>query len=55
MKSGWIVPVYIGLAMTVGLVVSYYPPVQNGPAIWGLVGAFLGHAARDLFGDGGKQ
>ena len=38
-------------AIVVGLLVSYYPPVQNGAAIWALVGVFFGHLMTRLFGD----
>ena len=34
-----------GVAVFVGLLVSYYPPAQNGAAIWALVGYYLSHMA----------
>lgn len=39
-------------AMAVGILISYYPPKDNGVVIWSMVSAFMGHVARDLFGAG---
>jgi hypothetical protein len=41
--------VFTFFAILIGLGVSYYPPIQNANAIWGLVGTFIGFAMHDLF------
>ena len=51
MKRAAAVQVFSVLAVLVGLVVSYFPPAQNGMALWALVSMFLGYAVRDLFGE----
>lgn len=43
--------VFASVAVLVGLAVSYYPPAENGAAIWMLVGAFVNHAMAQLFKD----
>jgi hypothetical protein len=43
------IQVFAIAAMGVGLLVSYFPPIQNGAAIWGVVGLFFGNLMRDLF------
>lgn len=43
--------VFASVAVLVGLVVSYYPPAENGAGIWMLVGAFVNHAMAQLFKD----
>jgi hypothetical protein len=37
------------LAIIAGGLVSYFPPTQNGVAIWSLVSMFVGYGIRDLF------
>ena len=37
------------LAVIAGGLVSYFPPSQNGVAIWSLVSMFVGYGIRDLF------
>ena len=49
MKNISAVQIFAVMAILVGLLVSYYPPLQNGPAIWGLVGTFIGFCMKDLF------
>ena len=39
------------LAVTAGLLVSYFPPAQNATAIWSAVSLFIGYGIRDLFKD----
>lgn len=43
------VQIFAVMAILVGLLVSYVPPTENGPAIWGLVGTFIGFCMKDLF------
>jgi hypothetical protein len=50
MKKKTTAQVFSVIAIFVGLLVSYTTPEHNGEAIWTLVGTFLGHAMRDLFG-----
>ena len=38
------------LAILAGGLVSYFPPAQNGVAIWSLVSMAVGYGIRDLFG-----
>ena len=38
------------LAIIAGGLVSYFPPAQNGVAIWSLVSMAVGYGIRDLFG-----
>jgi hypothetical protein len=42
------------VAVAVGLLVSYFPPIQNSVAIWSVVSTFLGYGIRDLFAEAPK-
>lgn len=44
------VQIFSIIVILVGLAVSYFPPAENGAAIWGLVGVFFGYAMHELFG-----
>ena len=44
------VQIFSTIVILVGLGVSYFPPAENGAAIWGLVGVFFGYAMHELFG-----
>ncbi len=49
LKQSYIIALFGLLAVAVGLLVSYFPPAQNGAAIWNLVAVAVGYGIRDLF------